>query len=210
MPKPCLIRPTNEPVAANCAQPHAGSCQTLAQQQRAPTMDTLIGLIYDSVLDKSLSLAAIDEMRRMLGATGAWVMAPSPDGVTFDARIGISEQDADSYARDFHGADPLFQAHLANPAGSTNIAVRDTDLVTEAEWTGSAIYRALCVPADIGHLLTTVLDPGDGAPSRVLTFARPPHAPQFSDQDRALYQAAIPHLLRAGRLRHAFAERLAR
>ena len=172
-------------------------------------MDTLIGLIYDSVLEKTLSPAAIDELRGMLGATAAWLMAPSPDGVTFEASIGISEQDADTYAREFHGIDPLFQAHLANPAGSTNIAVRNSDLITEAEWTGSAVYRALGPPANIGHLLTTVLEPGEGAPSRVLTFARPPQASQFSEQDRALYQAAIPHLLRASRLRHAIAQRLA-
>jgi hypothetical protein len=41
-------------------------------------MDTLIGLIYDSVLDKTLSLAAVDELRRMVGASAAWVMVPSP------------------------------------------------------------------------------------------------------------------------------------
>jgi hypothetical protein len=173
-------------------------------------METLIGLIYDSVLDKTLSFAAIDEMRRLLGATAAWVMAPSAEGVSFETRIGISEQDADTYAREFHGIDPLFQAHLANPAGSTNIAVRNCDLIPDAEWTGSAVYRVLGPPANIGHLLTTVLDPGEGAPSRVLTFARPPHAPQFSEQDRALYQAAIPHILRASRLRRAIEERLAK
>jgi hypothetical protein len=171
-------------------------------------VETLIGLIHDSVLDETLSLAAIDEMRRILGATAGWFMAPSPGGVTFETRIGISAQDADTYARDFHFIDPLFQAHLASPAGSTNIAVRNTDLIAEAEWTGSAVYRTLCAPANLGHLLTTMLDPGEGAPVRVLTFARPPQAPPFTDQDRAIYQTAIPHLLRASRLRHATARRL--
>lgn len=176
-------------------------------------MDMLIGAIYDSVLAPSLTVEAVEELRRLLGAFGAWVIVPQSGGRDFDVaaafevRINLPEDIAATYLRSYRDKDPLLLAHLADPARTTNVALRNCDMVPDQVWTSAEPYAAVLLPARIGHLLCAVLVAEGGAPARVLSFGRPPEAPQFSVQDRAIFQIAIPHLLRAARLRHEFARR---
>ena len=170
-------------------------------------MDELIGLIYDSVLEPGLSVAAVDKLRLMLGASAAWILTPLGEDVAFELRINLSDQDAERYVHAYRKIDPLWLAHIANPEASTNIACRNCDMLTEAEWTSSTLYKDLCAPANIGHVIATGLVPGGNVPPRSLSFARPLKSCQFTEQHRALFQAAIPHILRASRLRHAIALR---
>jgi DNA-binding CsgD family transcriptional regulator len=90
------------------------------------------------------------------------------------------------------------QAAIRKGAFRAGLVFRDTDLVPEAEFAASRIYRELLQHVGIGRMCTGVIFDGSGdVQPMTCGIYRPLCEPPFPDETRAAMTALLPHFSRA-------------
>lgn len=151
----------------------------------------LLGLIYDAALDTGKWVRCFEEVCSAFSANYAsLIVRPS---APVEAMSLIFSGSDDRRLLDQHNP------HLAlSPFSGLPLDKLATigDMLSDAEWRGSAYYQAWCAPHSVFHVMAIDFAAADQA---VYGFrlTRPENAPSFSSEDRALCERLVPHLKRA-------------
>jgi DNA-binding CsgD family transcriptional regulator len=156
----------------------------------------LVAAIYEGPLEAVPWKGALDLLRRHLRASYVTLMLrpPSPDR---EALMVNSAGDwpitrEAEYNKHFYALDPFVDL-------PQDRVVTVDELIGDANWRKSEFYQQFLKPLDILHALGADIRTEDGLECR-LRAARPHREPPFSENDKALCTAVLPHLKRAVRI----------
>jgi DNA-binding CsgD family transcriptional regulator/PAS domain-containing protein len=155
--------------------------------------ERIIGSIYDSAMDTRCLSNSLREVRTLFKANFVTLILRvqdepllSPMVVAGDIELG--EGGVNHYA--YHAKSTLFDGL------PTDTVFTVDELMSDAEWTGSAFYLLFCQPYDCYHMLGADIRMPDGGTVR-FRINRPKDHPRFSDFERAMCAMLLPHLRRA-------------
>lgn len=157
-------------------------------------VDRLIGAIYEGPMESPPWKSALEMLRDMIGAahTTLILRPPSSDNSGVMVNSGaVTVQGIESYETRFFGVDPF-------------VKLKEGDVVSAEEllgdqWLKSQIYLEYMRAIDVRHLLGADIYTQEGIECR-LRATRPHDAEPFSEADKALCRAVLPHLKRSIRL----------
>jgi len=156
----------------------------------------LIGLVYDGPLLDIPWQSLLDVLRHLLAANYVTLVLRPPSNTSPGLMITSSAVDTTvgtgAYAQHFYAIDPFI--NLPNAQVTTV-----QELIGEAVWMESEIYRFFNKPYDVLQILGVDIRPEQGVECR-LRVCRPHGGDRFSDADKALCQRIVPHLQRAVRI----------
>lgn len=157
-------------------------------------LDRLIGAVYEGPMESPPWKSALEMLRDMIGAahTTLILRPPSSDNSGVMVNSGsVTVQGIESYETRFFGVDPF-------------VKLKEGDVVSAEEllgdqWLKSQIYLEYMRAIDVRHLLGADIYTQEGIECR-LRATRPHGAKPFSEADKALCRAVLPHLKRSIRL----------
>ncbi|MBK6348867.1 MAG: helix-turn-helix transcriptional regulator [Proteobacteria bacterium] len=163
---------------------------TAAAEFGAEQLSELLGLVYESALQPenwTLALAAI--CRAFDAKYASLIVRPGandqPGGLIVSAAAQRQVLDTSK--------PPL---HLSPFNGLTpDRVVTVDDILSEADWRGSAYYRDWCASHDVFHVMAVDIQTREGS-VHGLRITRAECAPRFSAADRARCEMLVPHLRR--------------
>lgn len=161
-----------------------------------PTYERMIGLIHDGAFDLKAWDALLHLLQRQLRANYvSLVLLPDLSGPGLPILFaGPARQDLlTAYTDGLHGLDPF-----VNLPRDRMLAV--DELISEAEWLDSVVYRSCMAPLGIRYLAGADLDLGSEAVCR-FRVCRSADGGPFGEAERALCALLLPHLKRALRAR---------
>ncbi|HSW20853.1 MAG TPA: helix-turn-helix transcriptional regulator [Ramlibacter sp.] len=161
----------------------------------------LIGLVYEGPLEAVPWNSCLSALRERLQANHVTLILRSSTrqdpGLYINAGNATTEGYV-SYARHYYTLDPF--AGLPEER-----VVTVHELLGEAQWRESPLYREFLAQYDIFHIMGADVRTPDGGECR-LRVCRPGGAPAFSEHDKAFCRQLLPHLKRAVTL-HAHIDR---
>lgn len=162
--------------------------------------DTLLGLIYDTALDRALWPAVLDRLRRMVGceAGGLLHARMGPVRITSLGTVGIDPAMEARIPEVF--ADPADNPFLKKfPLLTPGKPISRQQLVGDEEFRRSRIYDRFFKPLGFFHDVTTpmVLAPDEGVG---MFLSRPKSAGPTNESDVRALSPWIPHIQRAIRI----------
>lgn len=173
-------------------------------------MEGPVGLIYETVAEPEAWDEVVRGLASSFGASAGCVVERDGRGPRLSFPVNMDPEGCMAYAAHFHRLDDVTNEALRRVRELRGRALREADVIDVEAWQRSEIYNDLLVPTDVGPVLTAMLPLGTGGSAvRCMTFFRPPGAGPFPDEAARAYQATIPHLQRAMRLREAIAGQLA-
>lgn len=154
-------------------------------------LDRLLSAIYEGPLESPPWQSALQLLREQLGAAHVTLMLrpPSPDSTGVMINTGSTTVEAvKSYETNYFALDPF-------------VRLQEGEVVTAEEligkqWLDSPVYVEYLKPLDIRHLLGAHVYTRDGIECRP-RITRNHEAPPFSEADKALCRALLPHLKRS-------------
>ena len=156
----------------------------------------LLAAVYEGPLEPVPWKSALDLLRRHLRASYVTLMLRPPSAdrealmVTSAGDWPITRE-AD-YNNHYYALDPFVDL-------PPDRVVTVNELIGDANWLESEFYQQFLKPLDILHALGADIRTEDGLECR-LRVSRPHREPPFSENDKALCTAVLPHLKRAVRL----------
>lgn len=188
-----MIQPSSTPQVSTASGP--------AVLHAAADFDELVGAIYEGPMESPPWKTALELLRAALGAahTTLILRPPSPDNTGVMINSGdVTTQGIESYESHYFDLDPF-------------VKLKEGEVVSAEEllgdhWLQSEIYRDYMQAINVRHLLGADIYTKEGIECR-LRATRPHGAAPFSEQDKALCRALLPHLKRSIRL-HAHMDRL--
>ncbi|HEU0196442.1 MAG TPA: helix-turn-helix transcriptional regulator [Nevskiaceae bacterium] len=159
--------------------------------ETSPTIDALVGAIYDGPLESPPWTSALENLRNRLAATHVTLILRPPSSDQAGAAVNtgtLSRANVRSYAREFSADDPF--VNLPH-----NEVVTAEELLGD-KWFESDVYRKHLKPLGVRHLLGADIVTRGGIQCR-LRVTRDVHAQPFSTEDKALVRSLLPHLERA-------------
>jgi len=161
----------------------------------------LIGLVYEGPLEAVPWRASLQALRERLQANHVTLILRSSTrqdpGLYINAGNATTEGYV-SYATHYYTLDPF-----AGLPAERVVTVHE--LLGEARWRESALYREFLSQHDIFHIMGADVRTPDGGECR-LRVCRPSGASPFSEHDKAFCRQLLPHLKRAVTL-HAHLDR---
>src|SRR5271170_4274349 len=156
----------------------------------------LLAAIYEGPLEAVPWKGALDLLRRHLRASYVTLML-RPPSVDLEPLMVNSAGDwpvtrEAEYNKHYYALDPFVDL-------PPDRVFTVNELIGDANWRKSEFYKNFLKPLDILHALGADIRTEDGLECR-LRVARPHREPPFSEQDKALCTAVLPHLKRAVRL----------
>ncbi len=156
----------------------------------------LIGMVYQGPLEAVPWKNALDLVRRHLKAIYVTLVLrpPSSDraGLMVNASGDRPLEGEASYSNYYYALDPF----VGLPPGQV---VSAEEIVGVAKWRSSEFYKQFLKPADVLHVLGADIRTDDGVECRFRVCRSHAGAP-FSQADKALCEAVLPHLKRAVQL----------
>uniref|UniRef100_UPI003F499D5B helix-turn-helix transcriptional regulator n=1 Tax=Cupriavidus yeoncheonensis TaxID=1462994 RepID=UPI003F499D5B len=156
----------------------------------------LIGLVYDGPLLEIPWQSLLDALRHLLNANYVTLVLRPPSNTSPGLMITSSAVDTTvgtgAYAQHFYAVDPFVNL----PTGRVLTVY---ELIGEARWLESEIYRFFNKPYDVLRIMGVDIRAEQGEECR-LRVCRPHGSEDFSDTDKALLQRIVPHLQRAVRI----------
>ncbi len=157
----------------------------------------LIAAIYEGPLEAVPWKGALDLLRRHLRASYVTLMLRPPSAELEPLMVNSAgdrpiTREAE-YNKHYYALDPFVDL-------PPDRVFTVNELIGDANWRESEFYKNFLKPLDILHALGADIRTEDGLECR-LRVARPHREPAFSDNDKALCTAVLPHLKRAVRLR---------
>src|SRR5271168_4329152 len=152
--------------------------------------------IYEGPLEAVPWKSALDLLRRHLRASYVTLMLQPPSAerealmVNSAGDLPITREA--EYNKHYYALDPFVDL-------PPDRVVTVNELIGDANWRESEFYKQFLKPLDILHALGADIRTEDGLECR-LRVARPHREPPFSEHDKALCAAVLPHLKRAVRL----------
>jgi len=167
---------------------------------RAPAMDfdrlnALFDAIYEGPMEATPWQSALKLLQQTLGAMHVTMILRPPSSQSAGFMINtdtVAEDATESYQNHFFALDPF----IGLPEDQI---ITPEELVGENRWTSSALFREYLQPMNVGHLVGADLRTQEGIECR-FRISRSADAPPFSEADKALCRALLPHLKRAVRL----------
>src|SRR5271155_608241 len=156
----------------------------------------LLAAIYEGPLEAVPWKSALDLLRRHLRASYVTLMLQPPSAerealmVNSAGDLPITREA--EYNKHYYALDPFIDL-------PPDRVVTVNELIGDANWRESEFYKQFLKPLDILHALGADIRTEDGLECR-LRVARPHREPPFSEHDKALCAAVLPHLKRAVRL----------
>ena len=156
----------------------------------------LLAAIYEGPLEAVPWKSALDLLRRHLRASYVTLMLQPPSAdrealmVNSAGDLPITREA--EYNKHYYALDPFVDL-------PPDRVVTVNELIGDANWRESEFYKQFLKPLDILHALGADIRTEDGLECR-LRVARPHREPPFSEHDKALCAAVLPHLKRAVRL----------
>ena len=156
----------------------------------------LLAAIYEGPLEAVPWKSALDLLRRHLRASYVTLMLQPPSAerealmVNSAGDLPITREA--EYNKHYYALDPFVDL-------PPDRVVTVNELIGDANWRESEFYKQFLKPLDILHALGADIRTEDGLECR-LRVARPHREPPFSEHDKALCTAVLPHLKRAVRL----------
>jgi DNA-binding CsgD family transcriptional regulator/PAS domain-containing protein len=156
----------------------------------------LVGMIYQGPLEDVPWKSALDLMRRHLKAIYVTLMLRPPTSDRAGLMVNASgdrpvEREA-SYSNYFYALDPF----VGLPPDRV---VTVEEIVGEAKLRNSEFYKQFLKPVDVLHVMGADIRTDDGIECRLRVCRSHTGAP-FSESDKALCEALLPHLKRAVQL----------
>src|SRR5260370_24351108 len=156
----------------------------------------LVATICEGPLEAVPWKSARDLLRRHLRASYVTLML-RPPSADRDALMVNSAGDwpitrEAEYNKYYYALDPFVDL-------PQDRVVTVQELIGDANWLESEFYKQFLKPLDILHALGADIRTEDGLEC-LLRVARPHREPPFSENDKALFTIALPHLKRARRL----------
>lgn len=156
----------------------------------AEQLSELLGLIYESALrpeNWSVALAAI--CRAFSASHASLIVRPGsndePGGLIVSAAVDRQVPDT---------SEPLLHLSPFNGLVPDRVVTVD-DILSEADWRGSADYRDWCAAHAVFHVMAVDIQTRAGS-VHGLRITRGECAPRFSAADRARCEMLVPHLRR--------------
>lgn len=150
-------------------------------------------MVYQGPLESTPWKSALDLIRRHLRANYVTLMLrpPSADrpGLMVNAAGDRPVEREASYSNYYYTLDPF----VGLPADRV---VTAEEIVGGSRWRASEFYQQFLKPIDVLHVLGADIRTGDGVECRFRVCRSHAEAP-FSDADRSLCAALLPHLKRA-------------
>ncbi|TAM12666.1 MAG: helix-turn-helix transcriptional regulator [Nevskiaceae bacterium] len=163
--------------------------------------DTLVGAVYEGPMESPPWKTVLELLRAALDATHTTLILrpPSSDNTGVMINSGdVTTQGIESYESHYFDLDPFVKLKEGE-------VVSAEELLGE-QWLKSEIYRDYMQAINVRHLLGADIYTKEGIECR-LRATRPHGAAPFSERDKALCRALLPHLKRSIRL-HAHMDRL--
>lgn len=164
-----------------------------------------VGAMYDAAAEEAPWSDVSDRLSRLLGARTAALWTGNPAGAGRAEALALSnipDGAVAAYAERFHALDPWFNAMVSRLGrGGRPEVVFSHELVPPAEYGRGEFYLDYARAFGIYHALGAVLPFGDGADIATLALHRPEGAEPFGEAERRVFEASLPHLRGALRLR---------
>ncbi|MFK3819721.1 helix-turn-helix transcriptional regulator [Pseudomonas sp. NPDC089407] len=154
--------------------------------------DRLVGEFYDGALDHKLMAKSLRHIRSLFQANYVTLILRVPEQPDMGLMIVVGDIEGEGEVS--YWAYPQGMTPFSNQPLDSVFTVED--LMSEAEWTGSAYFKTFCVPQDIYHVMGADISTPDGGKLR-FRITRSKTAPKFSAAERALCEMFLPHLRRA-------------
>ncbi len=169
----------------------------------ADTLESLIGLIYEGLLEKQPWCSLLPALRKAMDAqVVSLVLRPPAEGDRgvilscqrndegdFNEMADPSDWEATNYQEQFFAIDPFVNL----PPGRV---VTQSELVPDEELLESEYYLNYLKPIGLFHILGVDTVEPDGMKARLRLARRPDEAP-FDEKHKALCEHLLPHLRRA-------------
>ncbi len=158
-------------------------------------LNALFDAIYEGPMEATPWQTALRLLQQTFGAMHVTMILrpPSSHSAGFMLNTDSAAADAtESYQNHFFALDPF----VGLPEDKV---ITPEELVGSSRWNSSALYREYLRPMNVEHLVGADLRTQEGIECR-FRVSRSADAPPFSDSDKALCQALLPHLKRAVRL----------
>lgn len=158
-------------------------------------LNALFDAIYEGPMEATPWQTALKLLQQTFGAMHVTMILrpPSPQSAGFMINTDTVADDAtESYQSHFFALDPF----VGLPEDQV---ITPEELIGESRWTSSALYREYLRPMNVGHLVGADLRTQEGIECR-LRISRAADMPPFSEADKALCRALLPHIKRAVRL----------
>ena len=158
-------------------------------------VSSLIGDIYDAVVDQTLWIGALDKAARFVGAQAGVLLWQNPASVSVDLihAFGIEPHYVDLYVERYAKLDPttapMFQLE-------TDDVASPTDLLPHGEFANSFFYREWLEPQGFVDLLQASLDKSSTDFAR-LFFLRKSESGMVDGSMRERLRLIVPHIRRA-------------
>jgi DNA-binding CsgD family transcriptional regulator len=161
-----------------------------------PEFSELLAAIYEGPLEAVPWKGALDLLRRHLRASYVTLMLRPPSADLEPLMVNSAgdwpvTREAE-YNKHYYALDPFVDL-------PPDRVFTVNELIGDANWRESEFYKNFLKPLDILHALGADIRTDDGLECR-LRVARPHREPPFSDNDKLLCTAVLPHLKRAVRL----------
>ena len=158
-------------------------------------VSSLIGDIYDALVDQTLWIGALDKAAQFVGAQAGVLLWQNPASVSVDLihASGIEPHYVDLYVERYAKLDPttapMFQLE-------TDDVASPTDLLPHGEFANSIIYREWLEPQGFVDLLQASLDKSPTDFAR-LFFLRKSESGMVDGSMRERLRLIVPHIRRA-------------
>jgi len=172
-----------------------GSLSARATAMDFDRLNALFDAIYEGPMEATPWQSALKLLQQTLGAMHVTMILRPPSSQSAGFMINtdtVAEDATESYQNHFFALDPF----IGLPEDQI---ITPEELVGESRWTSSALYREYLQPMNVGHLVGADLRTQEGIECR-FRISRAADAPPFSEADKALCRALLPHLKRAVRL----------
>jgi DNA-binding CsgD family transcriptional regulator len=163
------------------------------------TLQTLIGDIYDAVLDAEKWTPLLDRLGRVYnGSTLLYSQKPMESGARLHAGGNIDHAGRDAYENYYSKKRPWLEKLARVDVGEV---VPISRWIDERTYLKTEYYNDCCAPKDLFYHLSAVLRRDDGV---ITTFvmARPHRIGDITAVDCALANRLVPHMQRALQMHH--------
>jgi DNA-binding CsgD family transcriptional regulator len=162
----------------------------------------VVGELYESVLDETRWLPAMQSIHGLLGGHAAFhiIADPQTGAVALSEQVGVDPVANELYLEYYAQKEVRIPPALVYGVGEV---VTERRLLDRKAYEGSEIYRDLLLPYDIPHIMAVWLQRTSHACQALVVEAGHRHGP-FEHQALETFSALVPHLIRAARMREAF------
>ena len=178
-----------------------------------PDWPRCIDRLYDAVGQEQQLAQALGDFRPFVDAFGVTFLTV-PDmrhpGTVHTGAVGLSALSLLQYHSHFNQHDVWVHAAVRRPDFGEGAVLCGTALVPPAQLRQSYYWRGFLQPHGVGDVLAGVVEaPSAQGPASFISFYRPTDAPPFSEAQRPVLAALLPHLRRVLRLHRRVAPALA-